>query len=63
MMYYFYSRNDSKKESIGKVEANSFKEALNYFSGVKKLPSTQFSKLYEISNKTDGKKRFTFRRD
>ena len=62
-MYYFYSRNDSKKESIGKVEANSFKEALKYISEIKKLSRTQFLKLYEISNKTDGKKRFTFRRD
>ena len=61
MKYKFYSRSDESKEAIGKVEASDFKEALKHFSEIKKLSRTQFLKLYEISNKTDEKKRFPFR--
>ena len=58
----FITEQAAKKETIGKIEASNFKEALKHFSEIKKLPRVQFSKLYEISNKTDGKKRFPFRR-
>ena len=59
MKYKFYSRNSKRKEAIGKVEARNYKEALNYFAQVKKLPIEEFQKLYEVTNYTDGK-RFTF---
>ena len=63
MIYKFYSKSDGSKETIGKVEASDFKEALKHFSEIKKLGRKQFLKLYEISNQTDGEKRFTFRRN
>ena len=59
MKYKFYSKNSKNKEAIGKVEAKNYKEALIYFSGVKKLSIEEFQKLYKITNYTDGK-RFTF---
>jgi predicted transcriptional regulator len=62
MKYKFYSKNSKSKEAIGKVEARSYREALIYFAGKKKLTVEEFNKLYEVTNKTDGK-RFTFRRD
>ena len=63
MKYKVYSRNDKNKEAIGKVEARSYKEAINYFAEKKKLPLDQFTKLYAVTNNTDGKRRFTFRRN
>ena len=63
MIYKFYSKYDKNKEAVGKIEARDYKEALNYFSEKKKLSLKQFSKLYEVTNNTDGKRRFTFRRD
>ena len=63
MIYKFYSKYDKNKEAIGKVEARNYKEALIHFSEHKKLPIYQFTKLYEVTNNTDGKRRFTFRRN
>ena len=63
MIYKFYSKYDKDKEAIGKIEARGYKEALNHFAEKKKLSLEQFSKLYEVTNNTDGKRRFTFRRD
>ena len=63
MIYKFYSRNDKNKEAIGKVEARNYKEALIHFAEHKKLPLDQFTKLYAVTNNTDGKRRFTFRRN
>ena len=63
MKYKFYSKSDKNKEAIGKVEARGYKEALNHFSEKKKLSIAEFSKLYEVTNNTNGKRRFTFRRD
>ena len=62
MIYKFYSKYDKNKEAIGKVEARNYREALNHFAEKKKLPVDQFTKLYEVTNNTDGKRRFTFRR-
>jgi hypothetical protein len=59
MKYKFYSKNSKKKEAIGKVEARSYKEAIEFFSKKKQLPIEEFQKLYEVTNYTDGK-RFTF---
>ena len=63
MIYKFYSKYDKDKETVGKTEAKNYKEALNYFADLKKLPLDKFNKLYEVTNNTDGKRRFTFRRD
>ena len=58
MKYKFYSKNSKRKEAIGKVEAKTYREALEYFSQRKKLSVEEFQKLYEVTNYTDGK-RFT----
>jgi len=62
MKYRFYSKSDNSKESIGRTEARDYREALKYFAERKRLTIEEFQKLYEVTNKTDGK-RFTFRRD
>lgn len=58
MKYKFYSKNSRKKEAIGKIEAKTYREAVQYFADKKKLSIEQFQKLYEVTNYTDGK-RFT----
>ena len=58
MKYKFYSKNSRKKEAIGKVEARTYREALQYFADKKKLSVEEFQKLYEVTNYTNGK-RFT----
>ena len=63
MIYKFYSKYDKHKEAIGKIEAKDYKEAINHFAEFKKLPLEKFNKIYEVTNNTDGKKRFTFRRN
>ena len=47
MKYKFYSKNSKKKEAIGKVEARSYKEAIEFFSQKKRLTTEEFQKLYE----------------
>ena len=49
MKYKFYSRNDKNKEAIGKVEARSYKEAINYFVKMKQLPKNEFLKLFLVT--------------
>lgn len=56
MKYKFYSKNSRKKEAIGKVEARTYREALQYFADKKKLSVEEFQKLYEVTNYTDGKR-------
>lgn len=59
MKYKFYSKNSKRKEAIGKVEAQSYNEALTYFAGKKKLSVEEFQKLYEVTNYTDGGRKFS----
>ena len=57
MIYCFYSKYDTSKESIAQKEFSSFKEALSYFAGTKHLPADEFLNLYEISNKSHEEKK------
>lgn len=50
MKYCFYSKNDSKKEPIDKIEAENSKKALTYFSKLKNLPQKLFLQIYKITN-------------
>lgn len=56
MKYKFYSKSSKRKEAIGKVEARTYREALQYFADKKKLSVEEFQKLYEVTNYTDGKR-------
>ena len=56
MKYKFYSKSSKRKEAIGKVEARTYREALEYFAQRKKLSVEEFQKLYEVTNYTDGKR-------
>jgi hypothetical protein len=55
MIYYFFSKTDSKKEPISKIECNDYGEALSLFSKIKRLPKKIFLELYEIITKNDSK--------
>lgn len=46
--YYFYYKNDSKKESIDKVLTLDEENALTYFAGRKKMDEETFKQLYNI---------------
>ena len=48
MQYYFFSINDSKKEKLGVVQANSTEEAYMIASRVKNLPLDEFKKLFKV---------------
>jgi hypothetical protein len=53
MIYYFFSKTDSKKEPISKIECNNHEEALSLFSKMKRLPKKIFLELYEIITKSN----------
>jgi len=55
MIYYFYSKTDSFKEPVLRAKCQSYEDALNYFSKIKKLSKQEFIKLYEITNENDSK--------
>jgi hypothetical protein len=46
MLYYYYSKNDSCREKIDKIECDSYEEALSYFSQKKNLPEDKFKELF-----------------
>lgn len=46
--YYFYYKNDSKKESIDKVLTLNEENALTYFASRKKMDEETFKQLYNI---------------
>lgn len=46
--YYFYYKNDSKKEPIDKVLTLDEKNALIYFTERKKMNEETFKQLYNI---------------
>ena len=48
MQYHFFSINDSKKEKLGVVQANSIEEAYMIASRVKNLPLDEFKKLFKV---------------
>ena len=46
--YFYYSKNDSKKEPIDKVIAMSHEDALQYFAERKQMDEYTFLTLFEI---------------
>lgn len=46
--YFYYSKNDSKKEPIDKIIALSYQDALQYFSDRKQMDEYTFLNLYEL---------------
>lgn len=46
--YYFYSKNDLKKEAIDKVIALNHEDALYHFSNRKQMDVNSFISLYNI---------------
>jgi hypothetical protein len=46
--YFYYVKNDSKKEPIDKVIASCKEDALTYFTGRKKMEEKIFTNLYNI---------------
>ena len=55
MIYYFYSKTDLFKEPVLRAKCQSYEDALDYFSKIKKLSKQEFIKLYEITNEDDSK--------
>jgi hypothetical protein len=50
MCFYYYSINDPKKEPIVKHNFDSYFEALEYFSALKKFSPSQFLQIFEIGS-------------
>lgn len=46
--YFYYSKNDSKKEAIDKVVAPSLLSALSYFADRKQMDEFDFISLYNV---------------
>lgn len=46
--YFYYSKNDSKKEAIDKVAAPSLLSALSYFADRKQIDEFDFINLYNV---------------
>jgi len=46
--YFYYSKNDSKKEAIDKVVAPSLLSALSYFADRKQMDEFDFINLYNV---------------
>jgi hypothetical protein len=46
--YVYYSKHDSKKESIDKVKVVTEEDAINYFAGRKNIDIETFNKLYTV---------------
>jgi hypothetical protein len=46
--YFYYSKHDSKKESIDKVKVATEEDAIVYFAGRKKMDIETFNKLYTV---------------
>jgi hypothetical protein len=53
MSYFFYSKNDSKKEPISKKDLIDLIEAVEYFSKLKRLSEKEFLKIYSIGIEKD----------
>ena len=52
-MYYFYFKNDPKKEKIGKTsEFSTLLEATKHFAAIKKMELKDFLTIFEVSKIT-----------
>ena len=47
--YIYYNINDSKKEPIGKLRANSLSEAIEIASQIKKLEKNAFLSTFKVT--------------
>lgn len=48
MLYHFYYKNDSLKESISVRDSNNYQSAVNSFSKTKRLPKEKFLELFIV---------------
>lgn len=46
--YFYYSKNDSKKEPIDKVTTLNETDAISYFANRKKMSKEVFMNLYNV---------------
>ena len=51
LTYYFYSKQDSNKEIIDKIQAKDLETAVNYFTNRKNLTKDQFFDIYGVGIK------------
>jgi hypothetical protein len=51
LTYYFYSKSDSKKETIGQIQAGDLDTAMEYFLQRKNLSRKQFFDIYGVGIK------------
>lgn len=59
MSYYYYSKIDSSKEKLGRIEAYSKTEAIEKLAEVKKLNIDSLLKLWGVEKiNNESKKRF-----
>ena len=47
-LYFYYHKNDKKKEPIGKIEANNLDEALLKAAHVKQLSPDNFLDVFKV---------------
>ena len=47
-VYYYYHKNDPKKEPIGKIEADNLEEALLKASHIKQLKIDDFLDVFKV---------------
>ena len=47
--YIYYSKYDSKKEPLGKIQAESLNEAINLASQIKKLEKDAFLSTFKVT--------------
>jgi len=50
-IYFYYSKRDSLKEPLDRVQAFSKEEALHYFAKRKQMDEQTFLSLYEIKSR------------
>ena len=47
--YIYYSKYDSKKEPLGKIQAESLNEAIEFASQIKKLEKNAFLSTFKVT--------------
>jgi hypothetical protein len=47
-LYFYYHKNDEKKEPIGKIEADNLEEALIKASHIKQLSPDNFLDVFKV---------------
>lgn len=49
MLYKFYHKGDSQKESIHTIQAKNKNTAIESFARLKRLPIEAFNKIFEVA--------------